>query len=48
MKKDTYLTGGDHDTNLFNCFSELFGFDSTVVIQIEILERFQENGLLAL
>jgi hypothetical protein len=43
-----YLSGGDHDTNLFNSLGELFGFDSSIVVKIEIFERFQEDGLLAL
>lgn len=48
MVNEAYLSGGDHDTNLFDSFGEFIRFNSSIVIKIEILERFHEYGLLAL
>ena len=44
----TYLFSGDHDTNLLNCFGELFGFNAAVVVKIEVLKALNEHILLAL
>jgi hypothetical protein len=48
MRVYSYLSSGDHDTDLFNSFGEFFGLNSSIVVKIKIFERFQEDGLLAL
>ena len=42
----TYLTGGDHDTNLLDGLGELIGLDSAVVVKIEVLESLKQDGFL--
>jgi len=42
----TYLFGGDHNTNLLNCLSELIGLNSAIIVQIKVLECLHENSLL--
>jgi len=37
----TYLSRGDHDTNLLDGFGKLIWFDSAVIVQIEVLEGLQ-------
>ena len=44
--KLTYLSGGDHDTNLFDSLGELIWFNCSIVVQIEVLESFKEDSLL--
>ena len=46
--RDTYLLGGDHDTNLLNGLGEFIGLNSAGVVQIEVLERLDEDLLLGL
>jgi hypothetical protein len=40
------LLGGDHDTDLLNGLGEFIGLDSAGVVQVEILERLDEDLLL--
>jgi len=42
----TYLFGWDHDTNLLDGFGKLVGFNGSVTIQVEVLERLLEHLLL--
>ena len=42
----TYLSGGDHDADLLDSLGKFIGLDSAVVVQVEILEGLQEDGLL--
>jgi len=42
----TYLFGWNHDTDLLNGLGELIGLDSSVSVQVEVLEGFLENLLL--
>jgi hypothetical protein len=44
----TYLSCGDHDANLFDCFGKLIRFDSAIVVKIKVLEALQEDLLFAL
>ena len=46
MNAITYLSGGDHDTNLLDSLGELIGLHSAVVVQVEVLESLQQNGFL--
>lgn len=43
-----YLFGGDHDADFLDSLGELFSLDSAVVVQIEVLEGLQQNGLIVL
>ena len=44
----TYLSGGDHDADLFDGLGEFLWLHSVIVVQIEVFEGSQENGLLVL
>ena len=44
--KLTYLSGGDHDTNLFDSLGELIWFNCSIIVQIEVLESLKEDSLL--
>jgi len=46
IHQETYLAGGDHDTNLLDGLGEFIGLNGTVVVKIEVLERLKEYGLL--
>ena len=39
------LSCGDHDTDLLDSLGELIWLDSAVIIQIEVFEGLQEDGL---
>ena len=39
------MSGWDHDTDLLDGLGELIRLDSAVVVEIEILEGLEENGL---
>ena len=41
----TYLSCWDHDTNLLNGLGELIRLNSSVVVQIEVLESLKQNCL---
>ena len=43
---NTYLSGGDHDTDLLDSFGELIRLHSAVIVQIEVLEGLEEDSLL--
>ena len=40
------MAGGDHDTNLFASLGELIGFNSAIVVEIEVLEGLEKDSLL--
>ena len=42
------MLGWDHDTNLLDSLGELIWLDSTVIVEIEILEGLEKNGFLIL
>ena len=42
----TYLSGGDHDTDLLDSLGKLIRLHSAVVVQVEVLESLEEDGLL--
>jgi len=42
------LSGWDLDADLLNGFGELIWLDNTIVVKIEVFERFQEHLLLGL
>ena len=44
--RDTYLLGGDHDTDLLDGLGEFIGLNTTGVVQVEVLERLGEHLLL--
>ena len=41
----TYLSGWDHDTDLLNGLGELIRLNGSIVVEIEILEGLEEDGL---
>jgi len=41
-------SGGDMDADLFDGLGEFVGLDNAVIIQVEVLERLHEDGLLGL
>ena len=43
---NTYLSGGDHDTDLLDSLGELIRLHSAVIVQIEVLEGLEEDSLL--
>ena len=43
-----YLLGWDHDTDFLHGFGKLIGLNHPVVVKIEILECFEEDGLFTL
>ena len=45
---DTYLLGGDHDTNLLDGFGELVWLHDTIIVEIKVFERLEQNLLLGL
>ena len=47
-KGEYYLFCWDHNADLLYCFCKLFGFDDSIVVQIEVLEGPHEDLLLAL
>ena len=40
------MSGGDHDTDLLDSLGELIRLHSAVVVQVEVLESLEEDGLL--
>jgi hypothetical protein len=44
----TYVSGGDHDTDLFHSLGELLRLDEAVVVEVEVLEALEEHGFLGL
>ena len=44
----TYLSGWDLDADLFDGLGEFLGLDSSVVVEVEVLECLFEDGLLGL
>ena len=41
----TYLSCGDHDANLLDGFGELIRLDGSVIVEVEVLEGLEEDGL---
>ena len=39
----TYLSGWNHDTNLFNSFCKFFWLNSAVVVEVKVFERSAED-----
>ena len=46
--RGAYTLGGDHNSDFLDGFSKLFGFDSSIIVEVEVLETLDEDGLLAL
>ena len=42
----TYLSSGDHDTDLLDSLGKLIGLDGAVVVQVKVLEGLEQNGFL--
>ena len=47
-KRISYLSGWDHDSNLLDSLGKLLWLNGSVIVKIEILERFEKDGLLVL
>ena len=43
---NTYLSSGDHDTDLLDSLGELIRLNSAVVVQVKVLEGLEEDSLL--
>ena len=43
--RNTYLLGGDHDTDLLDSLGEFIGLNRAGVVQVEVLERLGEHLL---
>lgn len=48
MEVASYLAGWDHDTDLLDSLCELLWLYSSVVVEVEVLEGFEEYLFLAL
>jgi hypothetical protein len=48
LARDTYLLGGDLNSDLFDGLGEFIGLNSAVVVEIEVLEGLLEDSLLGL
>jgi len=48
VRVNSYLLGGNHDTDFLDGFGELVGLDSAVVVKVEVLERLHKDLLLGL
>lgn len=48
LQRETYVSSGDHNSDLLDGLGELLGLDGAVVVEVEVLEALEEHGFLGL